>query len=92
MTDTTTPKDGGPAFPYAFQHEDAAHFTSAGFAPGMTLRAWFAGKAMAGLLADADTMHAIGDVARTKRVGVHTAAAQMSVIYADALIVELNKA
>lgn len=40
--------DGGPAFPYAFQHEDDTRFTSGGFAPGMSLRDWFAGQALAG--------------------------------------------
>ena len=37
------PKDGGPAFPMA---SDVS-----GHQPGMTLRDWFAGQALAGLLA-----------------------------------------
>ena len=38
-------KDGGPAFPYAFQHEDDQRFIKEGFASGMTLRDYFAGQA-----------------------------------------------
>ena len=39
--------DGGPAFPY-----DPAHRPRAGeFSRGMSLRDWFAGQALAGLLA-----------------------------------------
>lgn len=39
----STPKDGGPAFP---------HPSSTAFGPGMSLRDWFAGQAIAGLCAD----------------------------------------
>ena len=42
-------KDGGPAFPYAFEHDDPPQ---SGFAPGMKLRDWFAGQALAGALAN----------------------------------------
>lgn len=38
------PSDGGPAFPHA--HEDYP------FQHGMSLRDWFAGQALSGLLAD----------------------------------------
>ena len=48
-------KDGGPAFPYAFQHEDDQRFIKEGFASGMTLRDYFAAKALTGnLAADAE--------------------------------------
>lgn len=39
-------KDGGPAFPYAFQHENSVNFSKSRFAPGMTIRDWFAGQAL----------------------------------------------
>lgn len=41
--------DGGPAFPYIVRgaHGDLLHPAE----PGMTLRDWFAGQALAGLLA-----------------------------------------
>ena len=45
MSDTRR-DDGGPAFPYAFEHDDRG-----GFAPGMTLRDWFAGQALVGICA-----------------------------------------
>ncbi len=73
----TPPSDGGPAFPYAFQHEDDSHFTSGGFAPGMSLRDWFAGQALAGLLSchshqagedfDAKQSYAFADAMLTER-------------------------
>lgn len=50
-TEVAAGGDGGPAFPYAFQHEDDQRFLSQGFAPGMSLRDWFAGQALAGILA-----------------------------------------
>ena len=38
---STPRQDGGPAFPYAFEHD--GHANISGFAPGMSLRDWFAG-------------------------------------------------
>jgi hypothetical protein len=40
--------DGGPAFPHDIQELGNAHRTAQ---PGMTLRDWFAGQALAGWLA-----------------------------------------
>ena len=48
---SATINDGGPAFPYAFEHNDGER---GGFAPGMSLRDWFAGQALAGMLANAE--------------------------------------
>lgn len=45
-----TNKDGGPAFPSAKNIMDP-RTTSRDFNPGMTLRDWFAGQALAGILA-----------------------------------------
>lgn len=45
----STPKDGGPAFP----NEHRAN--------GMTLRDWFAGQALAGLLANPDGRRSWGN-------------------------------
>ena len=42
---STPIKNGGPAFPYAFEHD--GHADISGFAPGMALRDWFAGQAIA---------------------------------------------
>lgn len=41
--------NGGPAFPYAFQHEDDNRFQSQGVSLGMTLRDYFAGQALAAM-------------------------------------------
>ena len=38
-----------PAFPYAFEHQDAS-----GFFPGMSLRDYFAAKALQGMLANSE--------------------------------------
>ena len=46
MTDMTKPYDGGPAFPTAAGQTVYSH--------GMMLRDWFAGQALAGLMADPD--------------------------------------
>jgi hypothetical protein len=50
----STINDGGPAFP---QGDDGSWGT------GMTLRDWFAGQALAGLLRDGIDVHGIGDSA-----------------------------
>lgn len=68
-----------PAFPYAFQHEDGADFTVCGISLGMTLRQYYAGKALAGLLADPSGSSSYEGFARK------------SVNLADALIAELEK-
>ena len=41
-----TPNDGGPAFPFHIQHPNGDEWKET----GMTLRDWFAGKALQGLL------------------------------------------
>lgn len=45
-------KDGGPAFPRAPLGEDCAH--PYGQQDGMSLRDWFAGQALAGLLSEGE--------------------------------------
>ena len=45
----TEPDDGGPAFPYAGGHFDRRCF-------GMTLRDYFAGQALAGMLSNIDVV------------------------------------
>ncbi len=44
---TNAPKDGGPAFACAAEN---------GHQPGMSLRDWFAGQALAGFVSDAATL------------------------------------
>ena len=50
------PKDGGPAFPvleYEYKATGDLH-PSPTMQPGMTLRDWFAGRALTGMLANPD--------------------------------------
>lgn len=56
---STTIQDGGPAFPTAYyETEHGDQVWSTGGIPGMSLRDWFAGQALAGILAGgfADTI------------------------------------
>lgn len=47
MTDGKKIEDGGPAFPLNEKHDDGSHYLSH---PGLSLRDWFAGRAMQGQL------------------------------------------
>lgn len=49
-------KDGGPAFP--------APYTTSGAYPGMSLRDWFAGQALMGLLAGRQNNYDHADIAK----------------------------
>lgn len=80
MTDERN--NGGPAFPteprgpiYGGKHD------------GMTLRDWFAGQALAGLV----TMKVLHEIARKSGVGSETVTAQAAYEYADAMIKERTK-
>ena len=66
--------DGGPAFPYAFVQVGSEH------KGGMTLRAWFAGQALAGLVANPETEEDV----------TFKTVAQVSVAMADAMIEALK--
>ena len=44
--------DGGPAFPVAIPSMPASTLDAARTHPGLTMRDWFAGMAMSGMLAD----------------------------------------
>lgn len=68
MTDM---KDGGPAFPVEQKHDDGTLFYAS---KGMSLRDWFAGQALAGLIAN------------TKTVGTEADLADDSYKYADAML------
>ena len=69
----TKPKDDGrPAFPRVLEHDHCW-----GDEPGMTLRQWYAGQALAGLTTNTRS-HA-------------TMAAKHAVMIADALILELDR-
>ena len=74
--------DGGPAFPQSVSTADPGGQCSSmdwADASGMSLRAYYAGQAMAGLLANSEVDLGIGDLA------------DYSVKYSDALIERLKK-
>lgn len=68
-----------PAFPCPAAGDPGRDQNWSAAQPGMTLRQYFAGQALAGFLANADM------------VGVPTRMAEACVIYADALVEELAK-
>ena len=75
----TTKDTGGPAFP---------HITESGkyvYEEGMTLRDWFAGKAMAAHAV------AVSNVATDSPEDWHAMVAQMAYMTADAMLAERNK-
>jgi len=78
MNNTNT---GGPAFPHTVEYKGA---DCGGVVPygGMTLRDYFAAKAMAGMLADPDTARTV-QKARRK---MDEAVAELAYMYADAML------
>ena len=70
---STPPPDGGPAFPLS-PEVGKAHFDDPMAYPGMTLRDWFAGQALAGMLANT---HIVGTINRIAEHAYH---------YADAML------
>lgn len=68
--------DGGPAFPHDNQELGDRHRVAQ---PGMTLRDWFAGQALAGMLADSEV---IGEPISTARAAYQIA---------DAMLMERSK-
>jgi hypothetical protein len=76
---TTTPKDGGPAFPLQSIGPD--------FNPGyhgMTLRDWFAGQALAGIMGDME--RAWSEAKATRQASMPDFLAGAAYRYADAMI------
>jgi hypothetical protein len=73
--------DGGPAFPLQSIGPD--------FPPGhvcMTLRDWFAGQALNGLLSDYQSVGAIGKTAKEANAGRIATTAEIAYGYADAML------
>ena len=77
----TTKDDGGPAFPVSGKNSAWDGDPSRGWYtnPGMTLRQWYAGKAMQGMLTEADTWESRANIVK------------QAFIYADAMIAEGKK-
>ncbi len=57
----------------------------------MTLREWYAGLALQGILANNDMIKAVARVAEQRELPVHKALAQTAIAYADNLLAELAK-
>ena len=74
---TPKPNDGGPAFPTPFDYDTV----------GMTLRAYFAGRAMQGILQAVTNAH----LHHSTQTPPDDIIAKWAVGAADALIEELNK-
>lgn len=75
----TKHNDGGPAFPSHITFNDALDKALVKH-PGMTLRDWFAGQALTGLLTNYDS-HSSN----------LTTCAELATLVADAILAELNK-
>lgn len=89
----STPNDGGPAFPVPMWPRQAdgqpmsAHDFGLG---GMTLRQWYAGQALNGLLSN---LFALTDVQRNQypKMRLEEVASTLSFVAADAMIKEGSK-
>ena len=83
-------KDGGPAFPFWTSPR-----TTTDTAPGMSLRDWFAGQALAGIImanAKADSDAAVKAIIECGGIGLWVAAtANSAYTYADAMLAEREK-
>ncbi len=59
--------------------------------PGMTLREWYAGLALQGMLANNDMIKAVARVAERREMVVAETLVKTALAYADALLAELAK-
>lgn len=75
------------AFPIAFDGRFGAYEA----APGMSLRDWFAGQALVGLLANSGNNPVVAGLARERDVTVDEFIAQMAFNAADAMLSEREK-
>ena len=80
-------KDGGPAFPVTeyFDRFEKLNET------GMTLRDWFAGKVISGLLENKDMVKAMIETGRNRDMAVTEVAAASAYDYADAMLAVRDK-
>ena len=75
---TNPVNDGGPAFPYDEKNDDGSYFRSFS---GISKREWFAGQALAGMLA-----HHTRYKARDGRTDWHSAVSEEAYEIADAML------
>ena len=66
MNNPTTPNDGGPAFPQEIREDNGRGYGEkhSVFYPGMSLRDYFAGKALEGMLANSRRVFGFIDCAK----------------------------
>lgn len=76
----TSKNDGGPAFPLPNQ----AMF-------GMSLRDWFAGQALNGILSDGETQAIISKLSRAENASSTAYVAKAAYEFADAMLKERSK-
>ena len=90
MTDKSK-QDGGPAFPTDGFKRDLKKYEGDWGQPGMSLRQWYAGMALMGLLSNPAviTEERWGDIAQGIRGG--DAVSKAALMHADALIARSNE-
>jgi hypothetical protein len=95
MTVKPSLPDGGPAFPRAGCEWTEDHGDGAWGYDGMTLRDWFAGQALYGLLSnidnDSDSDYPDGCSADSTCEEIRVGWAKLAFAYADAMLAERSK-
>lgn len=92
-------KDGGPAFPVSTEVADPASGASYGHQdsrttwqfPGMTIRDWFAGKALAAMLGSDTILDTFNDVVKATGISRSEWMADQAYKFADAMLAERAK-
>ena len=88
----STKDGGGPVFPGLPPLMSVGPDGTIAVLPeGMTLRQWYAGMALQGLLGDADHMRAIGKAIGEKQTAIAPMTAAVAYQFADAMIAEAKK-
>lgn len=86
--------DGGPAFPHDADYvrdSDGEYRFKIDFHRGMSTRTWLAGQAMKGLLSNPVTFEAALDEAASRNMQVGEVVCEQARLYADHLLVEMEK-
>lgn len=78
--------DGGPAYPNTIENQLGEHGRK-----GMSLRDYFAAKAMQGMLADRDTILIFTEECQKEMIGPEVGMATAAYGMADAMLAERNK-
>lgn len=84
----TKHNDGGPAYPFQERNGDGSHYHSHA---GMSLRDWFAGKAVAGICANSVEFDNAMQIARGKNAHPADVLAKLAYDLADAMIAARQK-